>query len=139
MEIALSKSFTAKEYHQMINKYFESTYNLTDVLSTTSCHYYKPSIFELSTAGHDTKFVQTITFVSGSLKIDNDVVSFFRELSSSDINEILRSRFPDCTIDSFSFQTKTTFSFFSQSGFKEKFRGINIQMHKNKENCLIRK
>lgn len=31
MEIALSKSLSAKEYHQMINEYYTNTYGLADV------------------------------------------------------------------------------------------------------------
>lgn len=44
MEIALSKSLTAKEYHQMIKEYYTTTYGLADVSTKTTCKYYRPSI-----------------------------------------------------------------------------------------------
>ena len=140
MEIALSKSLTAKEYHQMINEYYTTTYGLADVSTKTTCKYYRPSIWEIM-AGESSNcnFVNTVTSVSGILRENGEEFSFCHELSHSDLEEILCARFSDYTVDDFSVQSRPAFSIFSKSGFKEKFLGIDIQLHKNIKNHLIQK
>lgn len=139
MKIPLSKSLTGKEYHQMINEYFENIYGLVNVSSTTSCQCYQPSPLETVGAKPGDKFVYTTTSVSGTLKEKGEELSFSHVLSYSEITKILEARFSNYTVDSFSFQTDTRLSLFSKSAFKEKFVGIHVQLYKIKENNLIRK
>ena len=122
MEIALSKSLSAKEYHQMINEYYTTTYGLADVSTKTTRT--RPHI---------------ISSVSGILRENGEEFSFCHELSHSDLEEILDARFSDYTIDDFSVRTCSVLSLFSKSGFKEKFCGIDVKLHKNIKNNLIRK
>lgn len=140
MEIALSKSLTAKEYHQMISDYYTDTYGLADVSTKTICKSYRPSIWEIMVGeSSNCNFVNTVTSVSGVLRESGEEFSFSHELSHSDLEEILGAKFSNYTIDDFSFRTCSVLSLFSKSGFKEKFLGIDIQLHKNIKNNLIRK
>lgn len=140
MEIALSKSLTAKEYHQMISDYYTDTYGLADVSTKTICKSYRPSIWEIMVGeSSNCNFVNTVTSVSGVLRESGEEFSFSYELSHSDLEEILGAKFSNYTIDDFSFRTCSVLSLFSKSGFKEKFLGIDIQLHKNIKNNLIRK
>ena len=140
MEIALSKSLTAKEYHQMISDFYANTYGLVEVSAKTTCTPHHPSLFEtIGRVNSNNNFVNTVTSVSGILRENGEDFSFSHELSHSDLEEILCARFSDYTVDDFSVHTCSVLSIFSKSGFKEKFLGIDIQLHKNIKNNLIRK
>lgn len=140
MEIALSKSLTAKEYHHMINEYYTTTYGLADVSTKTICKSYRPSIWEIMVGeSSNCNFVNTVTSVSGILRENGEEFSFCHELSHSDLEKILCAKFSNYTIDDFSVRTCSVLSLFSKSGFKEKFCGIDVKLHKNIKNKLIRK
>ena len=82
MEIALSKSLTAKEYHHMINEYYTTTYGLADVSTKTICKSYRPSIWEIMVGeSSNCNFVNTVTSVSGILRENGEEFSFCHKLS----------------------------------------------------------
>ena len=140
MEIVLSKSLTAKEYHQMISDYYANTYGLVEVSANTTCTPYHPSLFDtIGRANSNSNLINIVTSVSGILRENGEEFSFCHELSHSDLEEILCARFSDYTVDDFSVQSRPAFSIFSENGFKEKFLGIDIQLHKNIKNHLIQK
>ena len=140
MEIALSKSLTAKEYHQMISDYYANTYGLVEVSANTTCTPYHPSLFDtIGRANSNSNLINIVTSVSGILRENGEEFSFCHELSHSDLEKILCAKFSNYTIDDFSFRTWSVLSLFSKSGFKEKFCGIDVKLHKNIKNDLIRK
>ena len=140
MEIVLSKSLTAKEYHQMISDYYANTYGLVEVSANTTCTPYHPSLFDtIGRANSNSNLINIVTSVSGILRENGEEFSFCHELSHSDLEKILCAKFSNYTIDDFSFRTCSVLSLFSKSGFKEKFCGIDVKPHKNIKNKLIRK
>lgn len=140
MEIVLSKSLTAKEYHQMISDYYANTYGLVEVSANTTCTPYHPSLFDtIGRANSNSNLINIVTSVSGILRENGEEFSFCHELSHSDLEKILCAKFSNYTIDDFSVRTCSVLSLFSKSGFKEKFCGIDVKLHKNIKNDLIRK